>query len=75
MTVYIKLSEYAVMHANFSHSCIPSVILDVLSGLYLHWVDCNASCLTHVSEKRRQECKNYELITVILVEDIPLYLK
>jgi hypothetical protein len=41
MTDYIKLFEYAVMHANFSHSCILGAIWDVLSSLYLHWVDCN----------------------------------
>jgi len=51
MTDYIKLFEYAVMHDNFSHSCIPGVIWDVLSSLYLHWINCNTSHLTHVSEK------------------------
>jgi hypothetical protein len=75
MTDYIKLFEHADMHANFSHSCILGVLWDVLSSLYLHWVDCNISLLAHVSEKRRSECKNYELIKVILVEDTLLCLK
>jgi hypothetical protein len=65
MTDYIKLFEYAVMHANFSHSYILGVIWDVLCSLYLHWVDFNTSHLTHVSEKRLSKCE--KLLTVLIM--------
>ena len=53
MADYITVFEYAVMHDNFSHSCILGLIWDVLSSLYLHWIDSNTSRVTHVSENRR----------------------